>query len=300
MRFGEWLKTIGEAQTQGNTPGRSVLGPASMAVDNRAVRSVVGGIGDAMSKMRARDGAEPAAAQGFDRLGDVGKDIMHTVYMPLQDGKDRAEGDRPYYMSKSLVLTVRNLSDDPLKDHGMYQVDGTNANIANRGADGMKTRLYEFHKDKINKNDFDSAINYTTALMQASLMAKLGKYSHLIDLERPRIAERRLFPVKAGADGMFNQIMMCAFVFHPIDKHANLDRNIHDDIEGLVAGGQQAQNKQASGANANRGQSNLNASRPNTRTTNVVPASSPNQARRSAAAGVARMVAQKNQNKGKP
>lgn len=250
MRFGEWLKTIEETQTQGSAPGRSVLGPASMAVDNRAVRSVVGGIGDAMSKMRARDGAEPAAAQGFDRLGDTRKDIMRTVYMPLQDGKERAEGDKPYYMSKSLVLTIRNLSDEPLKDHGIYQVDDTNANISNRDANpsSMKTRLYEFQKDNINKNDFDSAVNYTTALMQASLAANLGKYSHLIDLERPRIAERRLFPVNTGAEGRFNQIMMCAFVFHPIDKHANLDRSTYDDIEGLISGGQQTRNRPAPGA----------------------------------------------------
>lgn len=264
MRFGEWLKTIGEAQTQGNAPGNSVLGPASMAVDNRATRSVMGGIGDAMSKMRARDGAEPAAAQGFDRLGDVRKDIMHTVYMPLQDDKRRSPGDRPSYMSRSLVLAVASLSNDLLKDPGIYHVDETNTNIANSGAnaDGMKTRLYEFQKDNINKTEFDSAVNYTTALMQASLVSGLGKYSHLIDLERPQITQRKLFPVKSNADGKFHQIMMCAFVFQPIDKHANIDRNTYSDIEGLVAGGQQTQSKTSNASGPNRNASRIAASRP--------------------------------------
>lgn len=260
MNFGVWLKTIEEASaepSQGVKRGpealyggpRTML-PVSLGFDNRLMASLIGGAGEARAKIRARKGAEPGSAAQFDQLADQRRDHMHEVYMPLQLPVEHVTGDRPpRYNSKAYLDYLRsNLSSDPLSDDLIYNVDqskgGTKSEIKNldEDPDSMKTKLYVFAKASEDKIDSEYAINFTMSLMQASLMTKLGKYSHLVNLYRPEIHHRYIMPkeIKSGpfvsadpANPSFAKIMVCTFVYSP-NKGAEVGSDFYGDLEDML------------------------------------------------------------------
>lgn len=256
MNFGQWLRRLEESgaePSQGVKRGpealyggpRTML-PVSLGFDNRLMASLVGGAGEARAKIRARKGAEPGSVAQFSPLDDLRRDHMHEVYMPLQLPIDHNRGDRPpRYNSKTYIDYLRgNYAADPLQDESIYNVDQskggpkTEIKNLNQDPDLMKTKLYAFNRAKEDKIDSEYATNFTMALMQASLVTRLGKYSHLVNLYRPEIRNRHMMPkeIKSGplagsdpSNPTFGKIMVCTFVFSP-NKGADVGSDFYGDL----------------------------------------------------------------------
>ena len=126
-------------------------------------------------------------------------------------------------------------------------MDDANKEIKNKDEDpeSMKTKLYVFDKNSSEDSDnvdLEYAVNFTMALMQASLVTKLSRYSHLINLYRPQVKNRHILdkPVRSLGDeettadiDQFHKIMVCTFVYQP-SKDANFGSDIYDDLENVL------------------------------------------------------------------
>jgi hypothetical protein len=149
--------------------------------------------------------------------------------------------------NKSLLLYARtNFGPDPLEDELIYNVD-EEMRIKNDSRE-MKTRLLYFTKRQpANSNDKETAVNFTTCLMQASFMSRLSKYSELLNLENPTIERKQFpFPVRPRGDNpdkdpykdsenpRFYWVLMCSFVFSPRSKDSSIGNDIDQDIDRLA------------------------------------------------------------------
>jgi hypothetical protein len=224
--------------------------PISLGFDNRLMASLIGGAGEARAKIRARKGAEPGSVAQFSPLEDLRRDFLQEMYMPLQLPLNHTSGDRPPRSSnKSYIDWVRGaFAADPLRDERIYNMDKSNRDISNLdySPDSMKTKLYTFFKDSGENNiDSEYAVNFTMSLMQASLVTRLSKYSHLINLYRPSIQHRYFMPkeIKEGhvsahdpSNPEFCKIMVCTFMFRP-SKDANIGSDFYGDLQDLLGGG---------------------------------------------------------------
>lgn len=251
MKFKEWLLML-EGQRGFKVESVDANGgfrnatPISLAIDNKATRSLIKGIGDGRAKIRAAMGAEPVDDVSVDELKDIMRKSMQYLYMPLQLPKVYQDGDAPPYFNKNLVSRARHVSSDPIRDPQIYNVDDTNAAIKDLDRisdEDMKTILYAYRRhDDFDSNKHDYAMNFTMALMMASLVGRMSKYSHLLDLERPQFGPRKSIPIPSrrnptyGKDynAEFNEILMCSFVFEPISKDARYGREVYDDIDSLI------------------------------------------------------------------
>lgn len=257
MNFRNWLSAIEESQrlrpqsggsnqdqTTGMGPtsqfggGRAML-PISYGVDNRAFAGVLDGIGSARSKIRARKGAEPGVASQYDKLDDLRRGTMQTANMPLQLPADYSVEDGGIIkVTGSLIAQIKSSFGDPIQSPLVYNLD-KDGNLKYPSQGG--TRLYVFTKGKEESPaELESAVNYTTALMQASLTTRLSQYSHLLSLDRPvdpRDQKILPFPLKKDQDGndyQFYKAMMCAFVFNPKNKESEIDRDMHSQIDNTM------------------------------------------------------------------
>jgi len=280
MRFREWLLTTEAAQQRshitGNRDNTTNLGPTSQfggprtmlpvswGIDNRAFAGVVDGIGTARAKVRADMGAEPGAASHYEPLQDMRRGNVQTLYLPLQLEKDYTDGE-PVHLTKGLVAKIKSQFKDPLDDDGVYGVDEQMALVGGTPSQ-MMTKLYTTNRSEgHDPSKYEAAVNYTTALMQASISNKLGTYSHLINLERPSITQRKVMPLpmkeregnedveKAYTDEEnpeFYHVMMCAFLLNPKSKDNEFDGEIHSDIERLLHGSSHKDKKPSDSKNS--------------------------------------------------
>lgn len=269
MNFREWLKILENsrpATSQGVKHGpdsmyggpRTML-PISWGFDNRAVGSVIGGIGDARAKIRAQMGAEPGSVPHISNLEDIRRSSLKAIYMPLQLLPEDLDSENIRPLNKSTVMRAKQLSSNPLKDEGVYNVEGGGEGVQahldpadlNKDPDRMKTRLYTFTKDDRHPRAMETAINFTTALMQASLssMEMFGRYSHLLDLDRMYVKDRKMFPVpvredeyrtsedaetaEPGHNPEFYMVMMCTFEINPKNKNAHIGGDVWDELESM-------------------------------------------------------------------
>jgi hypothetical protein len=292
MNFKEWICRIEEgnqrarpSQGVGNPDMTTGMGPASHfggpramlpispGIDNRAFAGVMDGIGAARSKIRARKGAEPGVASQYDTLDDIRRSSMQTVNMPLQLPADWSiENNGVIGMSKGLLAQIKSSFGDPLQSSSVYNLD-EKGHIKYPSSQGS-TRLYIFTKGKDeNPAEYDSAVNYTTALMLASLTTRLSQYSHLLNLDRPIDPRDRKvlpFPLKNNQEGaapQFYYAMMCAFVFSPKNKDSEISDDMYSNIDRIMqqnknqAGSRQETNPGEAEPRAARPRSNLNAAR---------------------------------------
>lgn len=258
MKFKTWLAGIEEGiqrskpqggmsnqdMTTGLGPtshfgGQRAMLPISYGFDNRAFAGVVDAVGSARSKIRARKGAEPGVASQYGSLEDIRKDPMQTVNMPLQVPADwRFENNGIIYSSKGLIAQMKSSFGDTLKSQSLYNVD--EEGHLRQPSGQPATRLYLMTKGvDENPSELESAINYTTALMQASITTNLSQYSHLLNLERPIIKDRKILPFPLESSGgqgpqRFYKNMMCAFVFKARGKDSDIGDDIHSQIDSIV------------------------------------------------------------------
>lgn len=273
MKFKKWLYELEEAQkfvatmanqdrTTGLGPtshyggGRSML-PISYGVDNRAFAGVVDAIGTARAKIRSRKGAEPGVASQYNPLEDLRRDGILTANIPLQ--MPEWNGD-PISITKGLIAQIKSSFGDPLKNPRMWRVD-ENMNLILPAGQAI-TELYTFSRLKGEEaTRLEAAINYTTALVQASLTSRLAEYSHLLNLDRPQIKSRSMMPLpvrerdglgsepmpyKDGEDATFYKVMVCAMTFGPKNKDSDMGDNIQGEIERMVADERRKAQAQAS------------------------------------------------------
>jgi hypothetical protein len=268
MRFREWLLMTEAGQQRshivGNRDQTTNLGPTSQfggprtmlpvsfGIDNRAFAGVVDGIGTARAKIRADMGAEPGAASHYEPLQDMRRSNLQTMYLPLQYDKNTVEGEA-VYVTKGLVARLKSSFDDPMKNEGVYRVGENNELLAgHEDPRDMLTKLYVTSRDEGHNGFNEPSLNYTTALMQASLSKKLSKYSHLINLERPNISQRKIIPLpikdiqgnekeqkpySPEDSPKFYHVMMCAFVLNPKSKDHEFDSDFHGEIDRLLGRG---------------------------------------------------------------
>lgn len=257
MKFRTWLSKVEEGiqrgrsmgnvdQTTGLGPtahfgGQRAMLPVSWGVDNRAFAGLIGGVGEARAKIRARKGAEPGVASQYSWLDDMRRDGMQTAYMPLQLPTEDEWGGQPISISKGLITQMRYSFGDALENPRLWRVDEEMRLIEPSGRPAtdlyIKSRLRAERPSRL-----EAAINYTTALMQASFMVKLSHYSHLLNLEKPILHHQPImaFPMKERPDGKpyeenedvdFYKVMMCSFVFKPKSKEIDIDDDMHKEIE---------------------------------------------------------------------
>jgi len=150
--------------------------------------------------------------------------------MPLQLPLNHQEGDLKYY-SKSLITFARTISSMPIEDSQIYNVD-KQMKLKNY-PDKMKTKLSFYEKEyPTNPNDIETSVNFTKALMLASLVVKLQKYAHLLDLEKPNLKNVKYMEFPFDDDAYY-KVMMCAFIFSKKDKDEHLGDDVHDEIRQL-------------------------------------------------------------------
>lgn len=263
MKFRKWLWDIEEAtrnrpleggggifdRTTNRGPasqfgGPNTMLPLSIGVDNRAFAGVVDGIGSARSKIRARDGAEPGAASQYVPYEHDSPSHIQTGYMPLQLPLEHQRGSYSH-ISKGLLAGIKTRYGDAFKNPSLFTMADDNSTLV-RPTQEPQTELYTFYRKKGNDPALlDDARNFTLALMQGSFMVRLGKYSHIVNLDRPRIQNRQImpFPVKdkegAYADDenpQFYYVMMCSFVFEPKYKDDRFDGDLGSEIDSLLSG----------------------------------------------------------------
>jgi hypothetical protein len=239
--------------------------PLDFTLNNRAVGSVIGGMGQANANIRARKGAEPGNVPQFDRLEDMRRSGHKSVYMPLQLP---AEWDgQQFSLNTRLVTMASKFSQNPLQDPRIWNCQG--ATQIDRSGEGNKlTTLYSFKRSegqKANINAYNSARAFTQALMQASLAAQLSNQSHLIDTQRPSITHVQEFPVAVQGDSnpedpQFNLILMCSFQFSQKNKDSNAGydtwsdfNNTLDTSKSNTQGGQNSGARRPGQRNAARG-----------------------------------------------
>jgi len=248
MNFRTWLVQIEEAAAppradvsqgikrgpEGSYGARALL-PVDFTLNNRAVASVIGGMGQANANIRARMGAKPGNVPTFDRLDDMRRSGHKSVYMPLQlplewDGQQ-------FSLNPRLVTMASKFAQDPLQSPKIWNCQGA-TQIDRSGVAKKLTSLYSFKKSegqKANINAYNSARAFTQALMQASLAAQLSNQSHLIDIQKPYITHVQEFPVAVQdnsnpEDPQFNLIMMCSFQFSQKNKDSNAGQDTWSDF----------------------------------------------------------------------
>lgn len=259
MKFKTWLDNIEEAnqrsrlpvgnpdQTTGLGPTSHFGGPRAMlpispGIDNRAFAGVMDAVGAARAKIRARKGAEPGVASQYSPLDDIRRESLQTAYMPLQlpeewDGQAISIG-------KGLLAQVKYSFGDALDNNTVWRVD-EQMNLIEPSV--KATRLYVSQRLKEeNPLVLEAAINYTTALIQASFMVRLSKYAHLLNLDRPRMQSPSIatFPLqeKYGSEPYgekenpkFYKVMLCKFVFNPKSKDTDIGDDIHSQIDKIIS-----------------------------------------------------------------
>jgi hypothetical protein len=264
MKFKLWLYNLEENQrnntqagnqlgTDGLGPtsqyGRRALLPISRSWDNRAVAGVIDGVGEARAKIRARDGAEPGVASQYQGLEDIRRDGLEVLYMPLQLPSEYS--GQAIRRSRGLINSLKWMFGDTTNDV-VWRVESDN-NIRLKSPDKPKsTQLYVFVNNEVeDENKLSSAIEYTEALMMASISVKLKKYSHLINtdnLDRPK--DRKIETVPAGGlasdiDGgkddddikkYFYKVMMCSFVLKSLHNGQHIDADMRDELADVLAG----------------------------------------------------------------
>jgi hypothetical protein len=252
MNFRTWLEHIEEATAppradvsqgikrgpEGSYGARALL-PLDFTLNNRAVASVIGGMGEANAKIRARMGAKPGNVPQFDRLDDMRRSGHKSVYMPLQLPAEW--NGQQFSLNTRLVTMASTFAPNPLQSPKIWNCQG--ATQIDRAGEGDKlTTLYSFKRSegqKANINAYNSARAFTQALMQASLAAQLSNQSHLIDIQRPSITHVQEFPVAVQGDSnpedpQFNIILMCSFQFNPKNKDANVGYDTWSDFNNTL------------------------------------------------------------------
>lgn len=249
MNFRKWLRMYEDNRpSQGVRHGpdsmyggqRTML-PISWGMDNRAVGAVVGGIGDARAKIRAQMGAEPGSVPHLSNLQDIRKSVLKAIYMPLQLDSADLDGEGSRRSSRSMINQAKRISpSNPLVDPGIWNVAGGGDNIGRLVAPAgkPKTKLYTYTNGARNPAREEAAISFTTALMQVSLSSveMYGKYSHLLDVERARLKDRKFFPMRNEYDAEgedFYKVMMCTFEISPKDKNSHISGDVWDEIEAM-------------------------------------------------------------------
>lgn len=247
MKFREWLVNIEETQNRNRSPqglgdvttawgaashfgGPRVISPISYGVDNRAFAGVLGGIGQARAKISARRGSEPGVAATFEPWPDERRDAIQSLTLPLQlpEGWDGRYLD---YTAKSRLYQIKSIYGDAMDSTHIWRVDDGSNLIPPTAA---KSHLYTFvYGQKEDWNALDSATSFTEALMRASLMVRLSRYSHFINLDSPRKEEKAIVKLPYDfTDGpvegkKFFKLMTISFVF-PSTKNA--PDYVQDDI----------------------------------------------------------------------
>lgn len=298
MNFSEWLRVIEEANratpSQGvlrgpeGTYGPRALLPVDATLNNRAVASLVGGIGAANAKILARKGAEPGQVPQFDKLDDIRRSMLKAIYMPLQLPIDYDENaGQTLYSGRSTMNMARGVSQKPLDDSGIWRVDENNPTSIIGGGSGMKTKLFTYDTAtgaQHNSAAYQSAVNFTEALMKVGLMSRTLQYSHVLNVENPVVKDRQEFPTDWQGQ-QSHLIMMCSFTVSPKNKDSDIGGQDWHDIADQLSGG--ANKKQTS-------QGPRQAARQNAARQAAVPnaAGAANVARRRAQATAARRQAQ--------
>lgn len=215
--------------------------PVSWGVDNKAVASVLGGIGDARAKIRAQMGAEPGSVPHLSNLEDIRKSVLKAIYMPLQLDHADLDGEGSRRSSRSMINQAKRISpSNPLVDPGIWNVAGEGDNVRRIVVPSgkPKTKLYTYANGTRNPAREEAAIIFTTALMQVSLSSveMYGKYSHLLDVERAHLKDRKFFPMRNEYDAEgedFCKVMMCTFEISPKDKNSHISGDVWDEIEAM-------------------------------------------------------------------
>lgn len=298
MNFREWLEGIEEA-TAVNTTQNTKWGPDSMyggsrtmlpvsrGLNNRATASLIGGIGQARAKIAADMGAEPGSAPQLADLEDIRRNPIRSIYMPLQLPADWTPEEGVLYAGKSLQNRAMRTSQKPSEDPSVWGADKANPTSITGGGGGMKTVLFEYDKavgPHADSAKYQTAVNFTQALMKVDLSTRLAQYSHLINLESPSLKDRQEMPVEADQQGQkMHMVMMCSFVFSPRTKDTRLGGSEWEDIQDRL------------GVTKTSGQPPQQRPRPNSRAARPVVSnpSTMNAARRNAAAAQGRMASTK-------
>lgn len=256
MKFREWLKNIEEAQLRNRVPsantdpttswgaaaqygGSRALLPISYGIDNRAFAGVLDGIGIARKKIQDETGAEPGSASQYSGLEDVRRSNLQVAYMPLQYPEDYTE-DQVLSFNRGLVTKARITapSGDPLSDPSIYNVDESKSKLRPFDKNMMVTKLLKVPEGRTaNSNTYASSIKFAMALIHASFMTRLEKFSHLLNLEKPNIKEKKVVPFvdDFGREGKkIYYVLICAFEFLPRSKDTTFDNDIHDEIDAAI------------------------------------------------------------------
>jgi hypothetical protein len=244
MNFRSWLRSIEEASSaepsqdirrgsEGKYGSRAML-PVSFGLNNRAAASLIGGMGQTSAKILARKGAEPGQVPQLPNLEDMKRSMLKAIYMPLQLPTDYdEESGQVLYSGRNLMNRARGISpNNPLEDPGIWRVNkGDNASIVGGGSN-MKTKLFTYNTSAgphSNSSVYQSAVNFTEALMKVALMARIVQYSHVLNVDNPLLKDRQEFPTKPQ-DQQSNLIMMCSFVVNPKSKDAEIDSHDWQDV----------------------------------------------------------------------
>lgn len=256
MKFKAWLRRLEETNNK-NRPGEALsdkstawgaashfggertMLPLSRRWDNRATAGVLDALGKSAAKEMERSGAEPGVASRYDSLEDIRRDIIRTANMPLQLPEDWQEGQY-ISISKARIAKIKSTFNKPLESTRVWRVDNTSSLIGPQEKGFVN--LYTFFKDEENENKLDAAINYTTAMIQASFAAELSPWAHLLNLDRPDIRDRQfmIFPLKErdgnldkqnpygpGEKPGFYKVMMCALVFRSKKNAPDVGDNLN-------------------------------------------------------------------------
>lgn len=248
MRFKNWLVKTENASMKnrsgGNVDRTTNMGPAShfggsrtlmpisLGIDNRAFAGVVDGIGSARSKVRDEMGAEPGAASTYEKLQDMKREAVFSFYMPLQLPIEYL--GQSIYITKSLISKIKSEFGDPMENVKVYNVENDNKTMRQRSEE-MGTMLYTFAKNNINPSELESAQNYTTAMMMASIQMKLSAKSNSLSIANPELVQRKSLPFRLDGSERFYKLMMCAFRIRPKDNDLAFgDSDEIDNIERIL------------------------------------------------------------------
>lgn len=249
MKFKNWLVKTENASMKnrsglGNVDRTTNLGPAanfgssrtlmpiSLGIDNRAFAGVVDGIGSARAKVRDEKGADPGAASSYEKLQDMKKEAVFSFYMPLQLPIEYS--GQSIYITKSLTSKIKSEFGDPINNMKVYNVENDNQTMRPREEE-MGTILYTFTKNNINPSELESAQNYTTAMMMASIHMKLSAKLNSVNVLNPELVQRKSLPFRLEGSERFYKLMMCAFRIRPKDNDLAFgDSDEIDNIERIL------------------------------------------------------------------
>lgn len=181
MKFKEWLD-IQENQATRQTPGdRSSAPPASRfgsvftqlpisrSLDNAAVASVAGGLGNAMSRNFDKAGLKLSTTARIEELPRDGKPVVRHLSLPLQlPIVDNAPQLGPNFRySKSSLKTMQNLIPNALSDSRIRRV----------GENGSAPGRFElYNSQNSNQNDPQRSLYAATEFTQALMHLILFTY----------------------------------------------------------------------------------------------------------------------------